>query len=82
MRGVSSVPGAIKGTFSDAWFMPGITNPPTTQPAAAELPGHTVYRVVGVTVKTLPAPFGKLRLAFGDATLPCCSVGKLLLNRT
>src|SRR5207248_7176519 len=63
-RGVISVPGEIRGTLYDAWFIPGITKAPTVHPAAAELPGQLVYSVVGVTVNTVLAPVGVLRLGF------------------
>src|SRR5438876_1239595 len=53
---------ARSGILSDACVIPGITRAPTTQPAAAELPGQVVYCVLGVTVNTVPAPLGALRL--------------------
>ena len=42
MRSPYSVIGATSGTDSDATVMPGSTTAPTTQPCAAELPGHAV----------------------------------------
>ena len=42
MRSPYSVIGATSGTESEATFMPGSTSAPTTQPAAAELPGQDV----------------------------------------
>src|SRR5829696_4408289 len=62
MRSAYSVFGGTNGTLSDATVMPGSTSAPTTQPCDAELPGHTVYRVVGVICHTVPPPFGGLLL--------------------
>src|SRR5437016_2489198 len=65
--GVSSVLGGRSGAVS-VDSAPGAMSPPTTQPCAAELPGHDVYRVADVTVSAPARPL--IAVKFGAPAPP------------